>query len=138
MAEEEFRESAVSKSFGFLHRVTYGGVVGKKTAIACVALIVLATLGVTAIWGNIWIVLVILLVLVFVVIYSNHSIDGTLSKHPHYALLDGGEIVRIHEIQSAAKGIRVSPQAPLIAKETSLALPEPNQHPEDSERGERA
>jgi hypothetical protein len=102
-----------SKSLEFLHKVKYGGAVGKKAAITNVALIVLA-IALVAVWGKVYAVLLIALGVLIVFGGSLKSIDKTLEKHPELALLDGTEMVAMKKLEMAAKNVPILPEAPLI------------------------
>jgi hypothetical protein len=106
-----------SKPLEFLHKVKYGGAVGKKTAITVVVLIVLA-IALLVCWRlemktGVYLSLGLLIV---VFIYALNSIDKTLEKHPQLAVLDGSEFVQYRkmELEMAAKGILELPKSPLI------------------------
>lgn len=97
-----------SKPLEFLHKVKYGGAVGKKTVTACVTLLILGV-AIIAMWGQVYPILVVV-VLAFAVFYRfNESVDKTLKAHPDLALMDGTEIVRIREMELGAKGMPPSP-----------------------------
>ena len=113
----------------FLQRVKYGGAVGKKTAIAIVALTVLgvAIAGVVAfalripVESILWIVVILASILglaslaVLVFKQALESIDTTLKDHPELALMDGAEFVNLKKAEIAAKNkvvIDITPAIP--------------------------
>jgi hypothetical protein len=129
----------------FLQKVKYGGAVGKKTAITIVVLTVLGV-AITGVISfairirpeSVLLVAAILVAVValawFAVFVFKHalgSIDTTLKNHPELALMDGAEIVKLREVEMAAKHITIlpaiaepmpDPQAPIEL--TAIAVPE--------------
>jgi len=89
--------------------------VGKKTVIICVAMIVLA-IALATVWGQQYPILFIVICVLAVFVYGLNSIDTTLDKQPHLALMDGAEIVRIREIEASAKGMTINPDQQAIPK----------------------
>jgi hypothetical protein len=111
-----------SKPLEFLHRVKYGGAVGKKTVTACVTLLMLG-LAMTAVWGNVYAILAVVVVVFLVFERFNRSVDKTLEAHPELALMDGSEIVRVREMQLNAKGMSTQPDHNPVAKPVIEILP---------------
>jgi hypothetical protein len=97
-----------SKPLEFLHKVKYGGVVGKKTVITVVALIVLA-IAILAMWGKVEPVLLIVAVVLIILFGAFRSIDASVKAHPELALMDGSEWVAYKKAEMAAKHITILP-----------------------------
>jgi hypothetical protein len=97
----------LSKALQFLQKVKYGGVVGKKTVMTVVALIVLGTTALAlAIRGDM-IVLGAIVVLIPIVLFGSFkSIDANIQQQPQLALMDGTEIIAWNKAQAALKGKR--------------------------------
>ena len=76
----------------FLHKVKYGGAVGKLTAIA-VAAVVVCGIAMVCGWGNQTVILTAIGAVLVVVFGAFFEIRQTLEKHPELALLDGTELV---------------------------------------------
>ena len=97
-----------TKPYQFLHRIKYGGVVGKKASIAHATFIFL-TVAALCLIGKATSILAIVAVGLFVFFYALNSIDKTIKDNPKLALTDGSEIVRIAEIEAGMKGVSVVP-----------------------------
>lgn len=113
MANEQQSKSSkygwpLSKPLEFLHRVKYGGAVGKLTVIAVSAILVCGV-GMISGWGDPKVIFGAIMAILFIVWLSFRQIGQTLNDHPELALMDGTEIVRIREIEVAAKGMDISP-----------------------------
>lgn len=101
----------------FLHKVKYGGAVGKKTVITVVVLIVLA-IALLMLWplrGPVWAVLLIVGAAVLIFFGSLSSIDKTLVAHPELALMDGTEILALRKAEMATKSKTVVDIMPAVA-----------------------
>jgi hypothetical protein len=110
-----------SKPLEFLHKVKYGGAVGKKTVITVVALIVLAIgiVSIAALRGSVVSILLLAMLAVGVFVWALASIDRTLVKHPELALLDGTEFVALRKAEmAAAKNMKVVDITPAIPDPT--------------------
>ena len=90
------------KALEFLHKVKYGGAVGKLSAITIVALLMC---GVAMVCGfrEANVILPALGGVVLLVVLAFREIKTTLLKHPELALLDGTEIVALRKAQMATK-----------------------------------
>ena len=122
-----------SKPLEFLQKVKYGGVVGKKTVITVVALIVLA-IAVLAMWGKVGPVLLIVGVVLIILFGAFRSIDVSVKAHPELALLDGTEWVAYKKAEMAAKHITILPAiaAPMPDPQAPIDLPDTTE-PEEPE-----
>jgi len=120
------------KPLEFLHKVKYGGAVGKKTVITVVSLIVVG-IAILALWGNVWAILALAALVVVIFFGSLNSIDTTLKAHPELALMDGTEILALRKAEMSAKnGVIVDvtpaiadPSPPPAAIEGTIEPPEP-------------
>jgi hypothetical protein len=107
-----------SKPLEFLHKVKYGGAVGKITALSVTALLVIAVAMISGwgkealLFGGIGAVIVILLAAFWM-------IHRTLEKYPDLALMDGTEIVAYKKIELAAKN------RPVLSDSVSISDPTP-------------
>lgn len=110
---------------------------GKKTVIAVVALVVLAT-AIVCVWAKVVPILIIVGLAVFIVLMAFSSIDKTLEKHPELALLDGTEWVnyRKAEMEMAAKQLP-RPLASELLSTSSPGQPQnllPSESPEEEDQ----
>jgi hypothetical protein len=86
-----------------LERIRSGpGVVG-RTAIIALALIVLSGVAIAAVRDDPWLVLSVFGVDVLVVAGYFLAAFWYANKYPHFATMEGGEVVRYTELQQAAK-----------------------------------
>jgi hypothetical protein len=107
-----------AKPMEFLQKVKYGGVVGKKTVIAVVLLLILGT-AIVAVHGQTLPILLIVAVAVIACFGALHSLDQSVKAHPELALMDGGEIVAYRKVELAAKNVS-------IVHLEALPVPDPN------------
>lgn len=110
----EQNDFSFAKPLEFLLKVKFGGVVGKKTVIACVGLLVLAV-AMGATWGKEYIILGLGGMVLAVIVLSMRSIDKTIEMRPDLALMDGAEMVRLEEVKMGAKGMSPVPNQPSIS-----------------------
>ena len=101
------------KAMDFLQKVKYGGPVGKKAAIAMVALIVVAVSLPVAGWlgltGAVYVALGLIVVIFF---GAMRSIDTTVERFPELAMMDGMEVVAYKKVALAAKNQPSIPDTP--------------------------
>lgn len=87
---------------------------GKKAVITVVALIVVA-IAIVSLWGNVWPVLALAMLVVVLFFGSMKSIDDSVKANPDLSLLDGAEVVALRKAEMAAKNTTVIDITPAIA-----------------------
>ena len=107
-----------SKPLEFLHKVKYGGAVGKVTALSVTALLVTAVAMVSG-WGKETLLLVGMGTVLIILLATFWMIHRTLEKYPDLALMDGTEIVAYRKIELAAKN------RPMLSNSISISDPTP-------------
>lgn len=111
-----------SKPLEFLHKIKYGGAVGKQITAVIVALLVLAVVAVCT-WGQIKTVYFVVPGVIVILALGLFSVQRTLDKHPSLATLEGEEYLtyRKIEMEIAAKGfIELPANSKIIANPSGL------------------
>ena len=88
------------KPFEFLKKVKFGGVVGKKTAIAVVVLIVLS-IAIGFLHGFMWAILAVAVLAVIVCFGAFWSIDKTVATYADRSLMEGDQLLALIKAEMA-------------------------------------
>lgn len=127
------QEWPFSKPLEFLHKVKYGGAVGKQIVAVVVALLVLGVVSIS-LWGQITAAYLVVPAVIIVLFGGLFSVHRTLDKGPSLAILEGSEYVEYSKVELAAKNMPIIPPTPAIPdpKAPAMLTIEAKADPEDA------
>jgi len=124
---------SISRNFGFLTKIRYGGVLGKVLAIGASFFVTLCFLAVAS-WGNPYLLGGIAVIAFVGFLFLVWQMKTIFMAHPDLVTLEGKEVIDYRQLELRLKG-----KQPRVVEEMmeSPALPPPNNlllFPESKER----